>query len=82
MRFGRKITELEWKTHQAVKQHTICNSIYTFYCSEILFPYKLYTCAERSCWNRRVFKAVTGSSVEKQVSAEADGTADKEAMEV
>jgi hypothetical protein len=29
-----------------------------------------------SCWYRRVFKTVTGSSRETQVSAETDGTAD------
>jgi len=65
-----------------VKQHTFCNSIYTFYHSSISIPYKLYTCTEMSGWNRRVFKTPTGSSGETQVSAEEGGTADTQAMKV
>jgi len=38
-------------------QHTLCNSIYTFYYSWISLPYKMYTFTKWSCWNRRVFKA-------------------------
>jgi len=63
-------------------QHTFCNSIYTVYHSWVLFTYKLYTCTKWSCWNRRVFKTVTGSSVETQVSAEAGRTADTQTMKL
>ena len=35
---------------------------------------------EGSCWNRRVFKTVSGPSVETQVSVEKGGTADTQAM--
>jgi hypothetical protein len=69
-----KVTDLEGKlqngnvkpTRQST-QHTFCNNIYTFYHSSISFPYKLYTCTKPSGCNRPVFKAVTGSSVERQV---------------
>ena len=57
-------------------QHTFCNSIYTFHHNSILFPYNFYACTKRSCWNRRVSKIVTASSVETQVCAEGGGTAD------
>ena len=61
-------------------QQTFCKSIYTFYCSWILLPYKLYKCTKGSFWKRRVFKTASGSSVETQVSAEAGGTADTKSM--
>ena len=62
-------------------QHTLCDTVYTFHHSSVPFPYKLYTCTERSGWNGPVFKTVTGSAVETQVSAEGGGTADTQAME-
>jgi hypothetical protein len=65
------------KPPESQTQHTFCNSIYAFYYSWISFPYKLYTCTKWSCCNRRVFKTVTGTSVKRQISAEAGGTADK-----
>jgi hypothetical protein len=84
---SNKVTYLEGKlqnrngkpTRQST-QHTFCSNIYTFYHSSISFPYKLYTCTKRSGWNRPVFKTVTGSSVETQVSVEAGGTADTQEM--
>ena len=63
------------RTRMEKTQHTFCYSICTFYLSSILFPYKLYTCTKVPCLNRRVFKTVTGSSVETQVCAAAGGTA-------
>ena len=56
--------------------------VYTFYHSWILFPYKLYKWTNESCWNRRVFRTVTGSSGETRVSAEGGGTADTQAMKI
>ena len=77
-----KLQNRNGKTASSQTQHTVCNSIYTVYHSCVSFPYKLYTCTERSGWNRRVFKTVTGSSGETQVSAEAGGTADTQTMKV
>jgi len=36
----------------------------------------MYTRTKCSCWNRQVFKTVSGSSGETQVSSETGGTAD------
>ena len=79
--FEREITEQEWKNHLIVKYSTRSLRVYIYIYKHIYirfwisFPYKLYTCTKVSCWNRRVFKPVTGSSAETQVSAAAGGTA-------
>jgi hypothetical protein len=80
---GGRITEREWKNHQTVKHSTHCVTVYIHFVPPFgLFPYKLYTCTEGSCWNRPGFKAVSGSAVETQVSAEAGGTADTQTVTV
>jgi hypothetical protein len=76
----RKLQNRNVNTPDSQTQRANCNNKCTSYNSSISFPYKLYTCTERSCWNRRVFKTVTGSSGETQVYAEAGGTADTQAM--
>jgi len=61
-------------------ERTFCSCIYSVYHSSIIFPYKLYKYPKGCCWNRQVFKTVSGSSVETQVSAAAGGTADTQTM--
>jgi len=60
---------------QTVKHSTHSGTVYIPF-TTISFPYNLYTCTKQSCWNRRVFKTVSGSSVETQVCAAAGATAD------
>ena len=68
MKYG-SITVTDWegklqnrngKTTSSQTQHTFCNSIYTFPHSSISFPYKLYTCTERSGWNRQFLRLSLG----------------------
>jgi len=55
-----KLQKRNGKTTSSQTQHTFCNSIYTFYHSSISFPYKLYTCTERSDWNRQFLRLSLG----------------------
>jgi len=68
MKYG-SITVTDWegklqnrngKTTSSQTQHTFCNSIYTFYRSSISFPYKRYTCTERSGGNRQFLRLSLG----------------------
>jgi len=68
MKYG-SITVTDWegklqnrngKTTSSQTQHTFCNSIYTYYHSSISFPYKQYTCTERSGWNRQFLRLSVG----------------------
>ena len=67
-----KLQNRNGKTTNSQTQHTFCNSIYTVYHSCVSFPYKLYTCTERSGWNRHFLRLSLGrlgrdSFLQKQV---------------
>ena len=83
IRFGREITEQECSNHQTVKHSTHSVTVYVLYTVfGFSFPYKFYTWTKASCWNRRVFNTVSGSSVEIHVSVEAGGTADTQGRKI